>query len=138
MACATLVIAANLWWFEAWTTSAGDLEPPLAVQDNLRRVPPADARLLQNVQSYAQWRNPYIVIGPAKIGIIAQGVRTTIPVEHLSSVLRSLPKSAWSYGRVVALSAGGVPMGAGDEQRLEMNRVQVEAILHALPGADRV
>jgi hypothetical protein len=86
-----------------------------------------------HIQDYAHWKNPYLTVLPDGIGIQCLAVAFTkkVPVGALHQTLLSLPLSAWPYGRVVALQAGGGPTGPDYPPRIEQNRVQVEAILKA-------
>jgi hypothetical protein len=86
-----------------------------------------------HVQDYAHWKNPYLSVLPDGIGIQCLAVAFTkkVPVHALHQTLLSLPPSAWPYGRVVALQAGGGPTRLNDPPRMEQYRVQVEAILKA-------
>jgi len=86
-----------------------------------------------HIQVYADWKNPYVTILPDGIGVqcFAGAFRKKVPVSALHLTLFSLPLSAWPYGRVVALQAGGGPTRSDDPSRIEQTRVQVEAILKA-------
>ena len=86
-----------------------------------------------HVQDSAHWKNPYLTVLPDGIGIqcLATAFTKKVPVGALHQTLLSLPPSAWPYGRVVALQAGGGPTRSEDPPRIEQNRVQVEAILKA-------
>jgi hypothetical protein len=62
---------------------------------------------------------------------LAPAFEKNVPVCDLSQALRSLPPSAWPYGRVVAFEAGGGPQTEASHKLIEQNRVQIEAILKA-------
>jgi len=100
---------------------------------SLAEIPAATPELYMHIQDYAHWKNPYLTVLPDGISIQCLAVAFTkkVPAGALHQTLLSLPLSAWPYGRVVALQAGGGPTRPDDPPRIEQNRVQVEAILKA-------
>ena len=52
--------------------------------------------------------------------------------DTLHQTLLSLPRSAWPYGRIVAVQAGGGSTTQDASTRIEQNRVQAHAILKAV------
>ena len=101
--------------------------------ESLLQIPAPKSELYVNIQEYAHWKNPYLTVLPDDVAIqaLAVGLKKEVPVGALHQTLLSLPLSAWPYGRVVALQAGGGPTRPDDRPRIEENRVQVEAILKA-------
>ena len=99
----------------------------------LSEIPPPIPERYVHIQDYSHWKNPYLTVLPNGIGIQCLAVAFTkkVPVGALHQTLLSLPPSAWPYGRVVAVQAGGGPTRLEDSPRIEQNRVQVEAILMA-------
>jgi hypothetical protein len=83
-----------------------------------------------HVQDYAQWKNPFLTVLPSGVRIQSlTAFEKKVPVGVLHQTLLSLPPSAWPYGRVVAVRAGGGPQNNITPAQIEQNRVQVEAIL---------
>lgn len=99
---------------------------------SLAEIPLPNPKLYEHVQDYTHWRNPYLQVLPDGVGILSGAFKKKVPVGALEQTLLSLPPTAWPFGRVVAVQAGGGPGGGSDNrQRIEQNRVQVEAILKA-------
>jgi hypothetical protein len=86
-----------------------------------------------HVHDYADWKNPYLTVLPdgVRIQCIAVAFEKKVLVGSLHKKLLSLSPSAWPYGRVVAVQAGGGPQNNISLVLIEQNRVQVEAILKA-------
>jgi hypothetical protein len=78
---------------------------------SLAEIPAPMPELYVHIQDYAHWKNPYLSVLPDGVGIQCLAVAFTkkVPVGALHQTLLSLPLSAWPYGRVVALQAGGGP-----------------------------
>lgn len=100
---------------------------------SLADIPSPNSELYEHVQDYAKWRNPYLTVLPDGIRIqsLPGAFEKKVPVGALHQALLSLPASAWPYGRVVAVQAGGGPQNEITPALIEQNRIQVEAILRA-------
>ena len=100
---------------------------------NLAQIPAPNPQLYVHVQDYEHWRNPFLVVlsDGIRIHCLAPAFEKKVPVGALHQTLLSLPLSAWPYGRIVAVQAGGGPQTNTNVRLVEENRVQSEAILKA-------
>jgi hypothetical protein len=100
------------------------------------QIQPANLSVYKTVLDAKNWANPYLIVRADGIEIISKTLkpnRQTVPVNQLKGVLLSLPTSAWSYGRVVALQQVGVRSGAAAEDKLiEQNQSKAMQILKSL------
>jgi hypothetical protein len=75
------------------------------------RIAAADPKKYTSIVDAEEWRNPYLVMGPDGIAVIAKGIpsgeRTVAPTDLLRTLV-DLPVDAWPYGRVVAASDIGI------------------------------
>ncbi len=101
---------------------------------SLAEIPTPRPELYEHIQDYAGWKNPYLKVLHDGIAIqcFATGFTKKVPVGALHQTLLSLPRSAWPYGRIVAVQAGGGPTTQDASTRIEQNRVQADAILKAV------
>jgi hypothetical protein len=100
---------------------------------SLAQIPAPNSELYAHVQDYEHWRNPFLVVLSDRIRVhcSATAFEKKVPVGLLHKTLLSLPLSAWPYGSIVAVQAGGGPQNDANLRLVEQNRVQVEAILKA-------
>ena len=100
---------------------------------NLAEIPAPNPQLYVHVQDYEHWRNPFLVVlsDGIRVHCLAPAFEKKVPVGALHQTLLSLPLSAWPYGRIVAVQAGGGPQTNTNVRLVEENRVQSEAILQA-------
>jgi hypothetical protein len=100
---------------------------------NLAQIPAPNPQLYVHVQDYEHWRNPFLVVlsDGIRVHCLAPAFEKKVPVGALHQTLLSLPLSAWPYGRIVAVQAGGGPQTNTNLRLVEENRVQSEAILKA-------
>jgi hypothetical protein len=80
------------------------------------------------------WKNPYLVVGPGSIEVIASGIpagRRTVAPTALRRTLVDLPVTAWPYGRVVAVQETG-PRNLGDDKPIRDNFYATLAMLKTL------
>ena len=100
---------------------------------NLAQIPAPNPQLYVHVQDYEHWRNPFLVVlsDGIRIHCLAPAFEKKVPVGALHQTLLSLPLSAWPYGRIVAVQAGGGPQTNTNLRLVEENRMQSEAILKA-------
>jgi hypothetical protein len=100
------------------------------------RIPPPNPSKYKDVQDAQDWQNPYLLIRPEGFEVILKNAsveRQIISCDELTSVLVSLPDTAWPYGRVVAAQEIGIRSGGRkDERAIAENKARVEKILAAL------
>ena len=99
------------------------------------RIPSARPRQYEAVLVAKDWRNPYLVIGPDSIELIAIGLpsrRTTVASTDLQRTLASLPVTAWPYGRVVAVQEDSIRVPERDDKPIADNLNATLAILKRL------
>lgn len=86
------------------------------------RIPKADPAKYRDVRDARDWKNPYLVVGPAGVEIVGVTSRGSgIPIQSIGAALEALPGSAWPYGLVVAVQDGGA-LAPGDGPRVRANR----------------
>jgi hypothetical protein len=96
-------------------------------------IPPADPSLYRPVRDAKDWKNPYAVVQPDGVRLIAAGGERLLAAGDLERELRALPKSAWPYGRVIAAQEASIRSGEpGDEARIAANKTKLEEVLKAL------
>ena len=81
------------------------------------------------------WLNPYLDIDADSVALRAEAASTyrSLYPDEVIGVIKSLPESAWPYGKVVAIRGRG-GLSSGDlleEQRREQNRMKIERELAA-------
>jgi hypothetical protein len=111
----------------------GHVEKRAEPIQRLAQIPVSNPQLYVHVQDYEHWRNPFLVVSSDGIRVhcLATAFEKKVPVGALHQTLLSLPLSAWPYGRIVAVQAGGGPQNNTSRGFVEQNRVKVEAILKA-------
>jgi hypothetical protein len=101
-----------------------------------RRIGPADSRRYNAIRVASDWENPYLVIRPDGIAVIAKGIvsgRKTVSSADLEQTLIELPLTAWPYGRVVAVQDISIFSGArSDDELIAKNREAALSILKRL------
>jgi hypothetical protein len=100
---------------------------------SLAQIPAPKPELDTHVQDFEHWRNPFLVVlsDGVRVHCSAVAFEKEVPVGARHETLSSLPLSAWPYGAIVAVQAGGGPQNDTNLRLVEQNRVQVEAILKA-------
>ena len=69
-------------------------------------IPRADQKVYMSILDMQDWKNPYLIVFPD--GVKLAGDDTLFPVSDIINRLSALPASSWPYGRVVAISIGGL------------------------------
>jgi hypothetical protein len=94
--------------------NAGSQTPALST-----RVGPPKPELYKRINDAKTWKNPFIVVRPEGIEIVASalGRRQVVVVRDVERTLTSLPTTSWPYGRVVAVQPLGIrdPNGSDDK-----------------------
>jgi hypothetical protein len=90
----------------------------------LKSVAPADPAKLPSLDSKNHWSNPYLVIRPQTVGLLTDA---TVNEEHLLkpeevlNALAQLPRTAWPYGRAVAVLVENKP-ATSDQEKVSLRR----------------
>ena len=126
--CVLVVLVATVLWSGCHREEANTQRVR-----SLADIPPPNSELYEHVQDYAEWRNPYLTVlsDGVRIQSLPAAFKKKVPIAALHQALLSLPASAWPYGRVVAVQAGGGLQNDTTPALIEQNRIQVEAILRA-------
>jgi hypothetical protein len=98
------------------------------VRSPLRDIAPANAKLYAGLRDVKDWRNPHLIVDARDVQVLNVG---KTKAGELKSFLEKLPKSAWPYGRVVALEEQSIRSG-NDDKLIEKNLKKVLAVLKAL------
>ena len=106
----------------------------MSPEARIQQIPPADPKKYQYVMGdYRDWRNPYLMIRKDGVGLldVANDEQRLIKLEDLPKTLAQLPKSAWPYGRIVAVGENGL-RASGDDVLIRKNRGIVLGTLEGL------
>jgi len=107
----------------------------------LQSIPAADMAKYPLLRGAKQWSNPYLVIGPDKVGLlsgVAASEEVMLKPEEVLNALAQLPASAWPYGRAVAVLVDEKRASAEQEKvALRRNRGVVEGDLQGAHVAIR-
>jgi hypothetical protein len=100
------------------------------------RIGPAAPQLYESIRDAKDWKNPYLVVRPDGIEVLAGGLpsgRTMVAVTDLQRTLVDLPLTAWPYGRVVAATEIGIRAAdRSGQKRIADNLDKTLAILKNL------
>ena len=92
----------------------------------LQAVAPADLAKFPSLETVKHWSNPYIVIHPETVGLLTDvtaNEEQILKPEEVLKALAQLPKSAWPYGRAVAILVDAKPTSSEQEKiALRRNR----------------
>jgi hypothetical protein len=106
-------------------------EPP-----SLRgRIPPPEPGKYSAIRDAKNWMNPFLVIHPNGIEVLAKGADSEGPILRAYSAtlfLRELPAGGWPYGLVVAVVDAGLLGGTDDLPRIRRNRAELLHLLRKL------
>ena len=118
------------WWYQENNQFTELLKsPPVKVQiKGTRSIPASAPQTYQAVTDAKDWRNPFLVVHADGIELI--GVTGRISPAALPSTLERLPRSAWPYGRVVAVSEVGIRSGSDSEQIRQNLAKVLQALKH--------
>jgi hypothetical protein len=90
----------------------------------LSAVAPADPAKLPSMKEAKHWSNPYLVIRPQTVGLLSDvtaNEEQLLKPEEVLKALAALPKSAWPYGRAVAVLVE-VKAGSSEQDQIAMRR----------------
>src|ERR1041385_1772881 len=118
-------------------TTKGDADPTVTLSPRIR---PADPTVLARRMAREDWPNPRILIDVTGIYIQTRtdkGLDHAIPNERLAQALAALPRKAWRWGRVAALTMSARAQQLVDDHRdgsavVEKTRRDVRTILEAM------
>jgi len=79
---------------------------PHAPANDLSSIPAPKPAMFSDVRNASEWKNPYLIVAADHIEMIPS--RKRIAFGELEATLLSLPRSAWPYGRIVALQPSGL------------------------------
>jgi hypothetical protein len=92
--------------------------------DVLKAVAPADPAKLPPLQESKHWSNPYLVIRPQTVGLLTDvtaNEEQLLKPEEVLNALAQLPRSAWPYGRAVAVLVDSKPANS-EEDKVALRR----------------
>jgi hypothetical protein len=90
----------------------------------LKSVAPADPAKLPTLGSKSHWSNPYLVIRPQTVGLLTDTNATEeqlLKPDEVLNALAQLPKTAWPYGRAVAVLVENKP-ATSDQEKVSLRR----------------
>ena len=97
-------------------------------------IPPPDPARYRDRPATQAWQNPYLIVKPEGVALldVANHEERYINPDQLADVLAQLPRSAWPYGRVVAVTESGQATSEDDKARLRKNRAIVAGTLESV------
>jgi hypothetical protein len=90
----------------------------------LQSVTPADPAKLPSLDSKTRWSNPYLVVRPQNVGLLTDATANEeqlLKPEEVLNALAQLPKTAWPYGRAVAVLVDG-KTAASEQDKIALRR----------------
>jgi hypothetical protein len=90
----------------------------------LQSVPQPDSRKYESIVDMRNWRNPYLVIRTDGVALLdpVNSVEVLLKPDEVLGALARLPRSAWPYGRIVAVSENGLRASPQDDIAIRRNR----------------
>jgi hypothetical protein len=115
-------------------TAPGDTVTATTPEARISQIPDADPEKYRNIRDYKEWRNPYIIIRKDGVALldVSNNEQRLVKPQDLPEVLAELPRTAWPYGRAVAVSENGVLSSADDAVQIRKNRGIVLGTLESL------
>ena len=110
------------------------VEVPEAYVAALQKIPPAQPQLYTPTPNPQDWKNPILMVRKNGVDLLPDpdwNPTKTIPLANLAEALAALPKSAWPYGRVVAVPPEGIG-SPGDAAMVDKTVGQVLEVLKKL------
>jgi hypothetical protein len=103
---------------------------PSAATSSLQSIPAADPAALAKIDVHA-WKNPYLIVKPDTLALldVTDHEEKELKPEELSTALSALPRSAWPYGRVVAVTINETQATEDEKIALRKNRALVAGTL---------
>jgi len=104
--------------------------PPASTASPLQSIPAADPATLAKVDIHA-WKNPYLIVKPDTLALldVTDHEEKELKPEELGTALSALPRSAWPYGRVVAVTINETQATEDEKIALRKNRALVAGTL---------
>ena len=104
---------------------------PAAVLESIPAVDPAHYQLNRDAKN---WQNPYLVVRPDGIGLVdlKNSEILILKPEQVPDALAKLPRSAWPYGRVVAVAENSKNDSEQDHALMRKNRAILAGTLQSL------
>ncbi|HEY1658011.1 MAG TPA: hypothetical protein VGG14_06675 [Candidatus Sulfotelmatobacter sp.] len=90
----------------------------------LESLAPVDPAKLPSLDAKSHWSNPYLVIRPQTIGLLTDATANEehlLKPEEVLGALAQLPKTAWPYGRAVAVLVDNKP-ATSDQDKVSLRR----------------
>jgi len=101
-----------------------DPQPAPDAATVLKALAPADPAKLPALDSKKHWSNPYLVIRPQTVGLLTDATANEeqlLKPEEVLNALAQLPKTAWPYGRAVAVLVDTKPANS-EEEKIALRR----------------
>ncbi len=98
-------------------------------------IPSADTRKIKEIREPERWLNPWIRIRDRTVDVSyrpsgTESIAHTVQIDALRNELFSIPKTAWPYGKIVAVSMSGPQSAAtSSEYMTKVNKPRVEQVL---------
>ncbi|HYR75966.1 MAG TPA: hypothetical protein VEM96_08990 [Pyrinomonadaceae bacterium] len=84
-----------------------------------------------SIRDAKDWQNPFLLVDADAIEIVLPDDRARVPVDKLHDYLSELPGRYWPYGKIVAVSEGGLRPPNADGV-IRQNKAQTKQILDSM------
>jgi hypothetical protein len=115
---------------------AGEADAAAAIspETRIQQVPTADPQKYAGMRDMKAWRNPYLVVRVDGVALLDVGnnEQQVVNPDKLSEALARLPRTAWPYGRVVAIQEISAAGSEEDKAKLRKNRALVAGALESM------
>jgi hypothetical protein len=113
------------------TPDASALEASAAAR--ILAIPEPTPEKYRSLINMKGWRNPYLIVRADGVALLDPDnhLERILKPEELTQALGNLPRTAWPYGRVVAVTENGVRGSASDDV-IRKNRAIVAGTLESM------
>lgn len=114
------------------------MQAPPESKENTRTlisdIPAPDMSKIKEISEPEKWLNPFIRVQDRTVTVSfrpsgAEMKTETVQIDALGNGLMALPKSAWPYGRIVAVSMSGPQSASMSEIRTKVQQQRLTSIL---------
>lgn len=100
----------------------------------ISNIPAPDMNKIKEITEPEKWLNPFIRVQDRTATVSfrpsgAEAKTTTVQIDALGNELAALPKLAWPYGRIVAVTTGGPQSASMSEIRAKVQQQRLTTIL---------
>jgi hypothetical protein len=118
--------------------------PVLTPAERLANIPAAESKKYEKMTDMKKWQNPYLIIRNDGVGLldVANHEVHILKLDQVLDALASLPRSAWPYGRVIAVQEQSIRDSGDDQTAMRRNRailagtlIEAKVLINWVPAA---